>query len=94
MHIAGVLKDNELDKEAVVKKFLTTASDGKQYDVVFYSLEMILAVGYRVRGMRDTQFHQWATRHLSEYLVKGFMMDDERLKNPSRAYIILSSIKL
>lgn len=82
MHIAGILKDKELDKESVVKKFLTTASDGKQYDVVFYSLEMILAVGYRVRGMRGTQFRQWATRHLSEYLVKGFTMDDERLKNP------------
>lgn len=61
---------------------MTTASDGKQYDVVFYSLEMILAVGYRVRGVRGTQFRQWATRHLSEYLVKGFTMDDERLKNP------------
>lgn len=82
MHIAGILKDKELDKESVVKKFLTTASDGKQYDVVFYSLEMILAVGYRVRGVRGTQFRQWATRHLSEYLVKGFTMDDERLKNP------------
>ncbi len=82
MHIAGILKDKELDKESVVKKFLTTASDGKQYDVVFYSLEMILAVGFRVRGVRGTQFRQWATRHLSEYLVKGFTMDDERLKNP------------
>lgn len=82
MHIAGILKDKELDKESVVKKFLTTASDGKQYDVVFYSLEMILAVGFRVRGVRGTQFRQWAIRHLSEYLVKGFTMDDERLKNP------------
>ena len=82
MHIAGILKDKELDKESVVKKFLTTGSDGKQYDVLFYSLEMILAVGYRVRGVRGTQFRQWATRHLSEYLVKGFTMDDERLKNP------------
>lgn len=82
MHIAGVLKDKELDKESVVKNYLTTASDGKKYNVVFYSLEMILAVGYRVRGVRGTQFRQWATRHLSEYLVKGFTMDDERLKNP------------
>ena len=61
---------------------MTTASDGKQYDVVFYSLEMILAVGFRVRGKRGTQFRQWANLHLSEYLVKGFTMDDERLKNP------------
>lgn len=81
-HVINILKEKELDIDAVVKHYLTTASDGKQYDVVFYSLEMILAVGYRVRGMRGTQFRQWATRHLSEYLVKGFTMDDERLKNP------------
>ena len=82
MHIANILKENELNKDSVVKDFLTTATDGKKYHVVFYSLEMILAVGYRVRGVRGTQFRQWATRHLSEYLVKGFTMDDERLKNP------------
>ena len=81
-HIINILKEKELDTNSVVKHYLTTASDGKQYDVVFYSLEMILAVGYRVRGMRGIQFRQWATRHLSEYLVKGFTMDDERLKNP------------
>lgn len=81
-HIINILKEKELDTISVVKHYLTTASDGKQYDVVFYSLEMILAVGYRVRGVRGTQFRQWATRHLSEYLVKGFTMDDERLKNP------------
>ena len=81
-HIVNILKEKELDTDPVVKHYLTTASDGKQYDVVFYSLEMILAVGYRVRGVRGTQFRQWATRHLSEYLVKGFTMDDERLKNP------------
>ena len=81
-HIVNILKEKELNTDSVVKHYLTTASDGKQYDVVFYSLEMILAVGYRVRGVRGTQFRQWATRHLSEYLVKGFTMDDERLKNP------------
>ena len=81
-HIINILKENELNTNSVVKHYLTPASDGKQYDVVFYSLEMILAVGYRVRGVRGTQFRQWATRHLSEYLVKGFTMDDERLKNP------------
>lgn len=81
-HISSILKDKELDTNSVVKNYFTTASDGKQYDVVFYSLEMILAIGYRVRGVRGTQFRQWATRHLSEYLVKGFTMDDERLKNP------------
>lgn len=82
MHITSILKDNELERNSVVKNYLTTAADGKQYDVVFYSLEMILAIGYRVRGVRGVQFRQWATRHLSEYLVKGFIMDDERLKNP------------
>ena len=81
-HIANVLKDSELIEKSVVKNYLTTASDGKQYQVTFYSLEMILAVGYRVKGVRGVQFRKWATEHLSEYLVKGFTVDDERLKNP------------
>ena len=81
-HIANILKEKELDQISVVKHYLTTAADGKNYNVVFYSLEMIIAVGYRVRGVRGTQFRQWATEHLTEYLVKGFTMDDERLKNP------------
>lgn len=82
MNIAKVLNDRELDADSVIKQFLTTATDGKTYDTLYYSLEMILAVGYKVRGVRGVQFRQWATRHLSEYLVKGFTMDDERLKNP------------
>lgn len=82
MHIANILKEKELIKDSVVKNFLTTAADGKSYNVVFYSLEMIIAVGYRVRGIRGTQFRQWATEHLTEYLVKGFTMDDNRLKDP------------
>lgn len=82
MHIANILKEKELNESSVVKNFLTTAADGKNYNVVFYSLEMIIAVGYRVRGVRGTQFRQWATEHLTEYLVKGFTMDDDRLKNP------------
>ena len=81
-HIVNILKEKELDKISVVKQYLTTAADGKNYNVIFYSLEMIIAVGYRVRGVRGTQFRQWATEHLTEYLVKGFTMDDERLKNP------------
>ena len=80
-HVSGILKDRELDEKSVVKCYLTTASDGKAYKVIYYSLEMILAIGYRVRGIRGVQFRQWATQHLSEYLVKGFTMDDERLKN-------------
>ena len=81
-HIINILKEKELVEKSVVKEYLTTAADGKNYNVVFYSLEMIIAVGYRVRGIRGTQFRQWATEHLTEYLVKGFTMDDERLKNP------------
>ena len=81
-HIINILKERELDELSVVKQYLTTAADGKNYSVVFYSLEMIIAVGYRVHGVRGTQFRQWATEHLTEYLVKGFTMDDERLKNP------------
>lgn len=83
MHISNILKEGELSKEAVIKDYLITASDGKQYNVTFYSLEMILSIGYRVRSTRGIQFRQWATRHLAEYLVKGFTMDDERLKNPN-----------
>lgn len=82
-HTVNILRDNELSYNSVVKEFLTTAEDGKQYSVVYYSLEMILAIGYRVRGIRGTQFRQWATSHLTEYLVKGFTIDDERLKNPN-----------
>ena len=81
-HIINILEDNELDKKSVVKNYLTTASDGKSYEVTFYSLEMILAIGFRVRSKRGVQFRQWANRHLKEFMVKGFLMDDERLKNP------------
>ena len=73
-HIINILKEKELDEISVVKEYLTTAADGKNYNVVFYSLEMIIAVGYRVRGLRGTQLRQWATEHLTEYLVKGFTM--------------------
>lgn len=82
MHISKILKEEELDKNSVIKYFLTTAADGKSYEVAFYSLQMIIAVGFRVRGVRGTQFRQWANNHLTEYLVKGFTMDDDRLKNP------------
>jgi len=81
-HIASILEDNELEANAVVKNYFTTASDGKQYEVMFYSLEMILAIGFRVRSKRGTQFRMWANQNLKEYMIKGFLMDDERLKNP------------
>jgi len=82
MHISNILKEGEIDIDSVVKDYLTTASDGKKYKVTFYSLAMILAIGFRVRSKRGTQFRQWANRNLKEYMIKGFVMDDERLKNP------------
>lgn len=81
-HISNVLKDSELIEGSVVKYFFTTAADGKDYKVTFYSLDMILAIGFRVRSKRGTQFRIWANQNLKEYMIKGFIMDDERLKNP------------
>ncbi len=81
-HINNILKDKELTADSVIKNYLTTATDGKPYQVKFYSLEMILAVGFRVRSIRGGQCRQWANRNLAEYLRKGFVIDDERLKNP------------
>ncbi|WP_332024911.1 virulence RhuM family protein [Kaistella sp.] len=82
LHVINILEDKELSEKSVVKDYLTTAADGKNYKVTFYSLDMILAIGFRVRSKRGTQFRQWANRNLKEYMVKGFVMDDERLKNP------------
>ena len=82
MHISNILKEGELEPNSVVKDYLTTAADGKQYKVTFYALDMVLAIGFRVRSKRGTQFRIWANRNLKEYMVKGFVMDDERLKNP------------
>ena len=82
LHIINILKNNELQEKSVVKDYLTTASDGKDYQVTFYALDMILAIGYRVYSKRGTQFRMWATENLKQYMVKGFLIDDERLKNP------------
>lgn len=81
-HIKSVLEDRELEENSVVKNYFTTASDGKNYTVTFYSLDMVLAIGFRVRSKRGTQFRIWANNNLKEFIVKGFVMDDERLKNP------------
>jgi len=81
-HIKKILEERELDQNSVVKNFFTTAGDGKNYEVTFYALAMILALGFRVRSKRGTQFRIWANQNLREYMVKGFVMDDERLKNP------------
>ena len=79
-HIRHILEEGELEQEQVVRKFRTTAADGKNYQVMHYNLDMIIAIGYRVRTPVGTQFRQWATARLKEYMVKGFTLDDERLK--------------
>jgi hypothetical protein len=84
-HLKGIFADGELAPEATTRKFRMVRAEGARQvsrDIEHYNLPAILAVGYRVRGLRGTQFRQWATARLSEYLVKGFTMDDERLKNP------------
>jgi hypothetical protein len=82
LHIINILEERELSQNSVVKDYLTTATDGKKYSVTFYSLEMILAIGFRVRSKRGIQFRQWAGKNLSDYMIKGFLIDSERLKNP------------
>lgn len=80
-HIKNIFDEGELNKSSVVANFATTASDGKTYQVDYYNLDVIISVGYRVKSLRGTQFRQWATKRLNEYIRKGFTMDDERLKN-------------
>ncbi len=79
-HIAHIFEEGELVKEAVVRKFRTTASDGKNYNVLYYNLDMIISLGYRINSATATRFRQWATQRLKEYIIKGFTIDDERLK--------------
>ena len=79
-HIKHIFEEGELDKDSVVRNFRTTAADGKVYMVSHYNLDMIIALGYRVRSLIATRFRQWATERLREYIVKGFTLDDERLK--------------
>lgn len=79
-HIRNVFSDGELSKDSVVANFATTASDGKTYQVDYYNLDVIISVGYRVKSLRGTQFRIWATSVLKEYMLKGFAMDDDRLK--------------
>lgn len=79
-HIQNIFEEQELIEDSVVRKYRTTASDGKQYDTNYYSLDVIISVGYRVKSIRGTQFRIWATQRLREYIIKGFAMDDERLK--------------
>ena len=79
-HIKNIFEEGELLKEAVVANFATTAGDGKTYQVDYYNLDVIISTGYRVKSVRGTQFRQWAIGRLREYMIKGFALDDQRLK--------------
>ena len=79
-HIKHIFEEGELDEESVVRKFRTTASDGKNYSVIHYNLDMIISLGYRIKSSIATRFMRWATERIKEYMIKGFTMDDERLK--------------
>ena len=81
LHIRNVFNEGELEEKAVVKDYLTTAADGKNYRTKFFNLDVIISVGYRVKSHRGTQFRIWATKRLKEFIIKGFTLDDERLKN-------------
>ena len=80
LHIKNIFSEGELDENSVVKEYLTTASDGKKYRVKHYNLDVVISVGYRVKSHRGTQFRIWATQQLKEFIIKGFVLDDERLK--------------
>jgi hypothetical protein len=83
-HIKHIFEDSELQEDSVVRFLRTTAADGKNYEVAHYNLDMVLALGYRVRSQAGVRFRQWATAQLKEFIVKGFLLDDERLKNPGQ----------
>ena len=80
-HIKHIFEEGELEENSVVRKFRTTAADGKKYNTIHYNLDMIISLGYRVKSKIATNFRRWATERLKEYMIKGFTMDDERLKN-------------
>ena len=80
-HIKNIFDEGELDKNSVVRKFRTTASDGKNYEVNYYNLDMIISLGYHIKSNIATKFRIWATDRLREYITKGFAIDSERLKN-------------
>ena len=80
-HIRHIFEEGELDEISVVRKFRTTGADGKNYNITHYNLDMIISLGYRVKSRIATNFRRWATERLKEYMIKGFTMDDERLKN-------------
>ena len=83
-HIKKIFADNELDEDTVIKKYLITASDGKTYNTKHYNLQMIIAVGFKVNSERAVQFRKWVNQIAKEYTIKGWVMDDERLKRKAR----------
>ncbi len=85
-HLSNIFETGELDENAVVRKFRTTASDGKTYNTKYYNLDAIISVGYRVNSYQATQFRIWATRTLKEFIIKGFVLDDERLKQGNQVF--------
>ncbi len=85
-HISNIFKEGELDEIQVVRKFRTTADDGKDYEVSFYNLDVIISVGYRIKSQRGTQFRIWATKTLKEFIIKGFVLDDKRLKQGGQIF--------
>jgi hypothetical protein len=95
LHIKNVFNEGELAENSVVKEYLTTAADGKNYRTLFYNLDVIISVGYRVKSHVGTHFRIWATQRLREYIIKGFVLDDERLKQARNNYFdeLLSRIR-
>ncbi len=85
-HISNVFKEGELVENQVVRKFRTTADDGKDYEVSYYNLDVIISVGYRIKSQRGTQFRIWATKTLKEFIIKGFVLDDKRLKQGGQVF--------
>jgi len=86
LHLQNIFKEKELAEDSVIKESLTTAADGKSYQTKFYNLDAIISVGYRVKSAVATRFRIWATQQLREFIVKGFVLDDERLKNPDQPF--------
>ena len=95
LHIKNIFKEGELDENLVVKEYLTTASDGKKYTTKFYNLDVIISVGYRVKSKRGTQFRIWANKVLKDFLVKGYALNEKKLKEAQKQFLALQqSIKL
>ena len=86
IHLKNCYEDGEINENSVIKDFLITAEDGKNYKTKFYNLDAIISIGYRIKSKTATLFRKWATKKLKEYIVKGFVLDDERLKNPDLPY--------